>query len=225
MSPPRAASRSALPALTAAVAVLALAVLTILVVRAGGPFSPDRAVLEWATAHRPDAARQPAVVVTHTGTGPVPYAMVLAAGYWAGRATARPAAWAAGFLAALLAGQLLRFLLMAAVARPRPPEALWAVHASHWSFPSGHTATAATAAGLVLAALLIHGGGRAPAAGRAAALLVPWAVAVGASRVYLGVHWVTDVLGGWLFATAWLAVLALWWQRRRPGGPLDPRAG
>lgn len=60
-------------------------------------------------------------------------------------------------------------------------------------------------AGLLIAALLLRG----PRVPRLAAVLIcVWGVAVGLTRVHLGVHWFSDVLGGWLFATAWLALAA-----------------
>jgi undecaprenyl-diphosphatase len=46
------------------------------------------------------------------------------------------------------------------------------------------------------------GGGRAGVVGLAVVLIA----AIGLSRIYLGVHWITDVLTGWLLGGAWLAV-------------------
>ncbi|MGW7103410.1 phosphatase PAP2 family protein [Streptomyces sp. NPDC054838] len=115
------------------------------------------------------------------------------------------------------AGQGLRYAATALIARPRPPAADWATAATGWSFPSGHTTTAAMTAGLLVAALCLRG----PRVPRTSvALIAFWGAAVGLTRVFLGVHWFTDVLGGWLFAAAWLALLAsacLWVTRdRRP---------
>lgn len=66
-------------------------------------------------------------------------------------------------------------------------------------------------AGLLIAALLLRDA-RPPRT--AVVLIALWGAAVGLTRVYLGVHWFSDVIGGWLFATAWLALLACAYLRR-----------
>ena len=74
------------------------------------------------------------------------------------------------------------------------------------SFPSGHAMTSAAAYG----ALLVLVWPRLPSARRPVAVTAAVAVvvAIGATRVALGVHWPTDVLGGWAFGVAWLAASA-----------------
>lgn len=81
-------------------------------------------------------------------------------------------------------------------------------------------------AGLLVAALLLRADRRPPRT--AVALILLWGAAVGLTRVYLGVHWFTDVIGGWLFATAWLSLLACAYLRRtgdRPTGDPHPADG
>lgn len=91
------------------------------------------------------------------------------------------------------------------VHRPRPPRADWLMHAGGWAFPSGHT-TQATAAWGILCVLACAGRPVRTQAwlASAAALIV---VLVAASRVYLGVHWLSDVLGGMSLG---VAILSLW---------------
>ncbi|MHB9857232.1 phosphatase PAP2 family protein [Streptomyces sp. YIM S03343] len=190
----------------------AFAVLTMVVVGGdGAPLFVDNGLLSWSVAHRPDAAVALARGVTATGTGLVPYTLVVLAALLVGR-TARGRLTAALLgLGCLLAGQLARGVTMALVARPRPPHTDWETHASAWAFPSGHATTSAMTAGLLILALRLRG----PRGARVLCGVAGcWALLVGLSRVYLGVHWFTDVLGGWLFATGWLglclAVAARW---------------
>jgi membrane-associated phospholipid phosphatase len=107
--------------------------------------------------------------------------------------------WQAGFepFLAVAAGMTARRKLSAIVARQRPPAAIWLAEPEGFSMPSKHTALAALTAGACAISL-----GAGPRTSHAAALLV--AAGVGASRVYLGVHWPTDVLAGWLFSAGWL---------------------
>jgi undecaprenyl-diphosphatase len=86
--------------------------------------------------------------------------------------------------------------------RPRPSGALVAV--SGFSFPSGHAtnSVAFVAVGVALAYCVLRGSGR--AALIVAAIVV--AAAIGLSRVYLRVHYLSDVLGGWGLGAAVFAV-------------------
>ncbi|MGW1771164.1 phosphatase PAP2 family protein [Streptomyces sp. NPDC002104] len=189
--------------------------LTLWVLRASGrPLPADAGLHRWSVAHRPAVAEALARALTDTGTGLIPYLLLLLAGLYAGRTTGQRAFAAAGLLLCLGAGQALRYAAMASIARPRPPVGDWAAHASRWSFPSGHATTAALTAGLLVAALVLRG----PRAPRAAVLVIGlWGAAVGLTRVYLGVHWFSDVIGGWLFAAVWLSVLACAFGCRVPG--------
>ncbi|MGC5345476.1 phosphatase PAP2 family protein [Streptomyces sp. DT171] len=86
--------------------------------------------------------------------------------------------------------------------RPRWPDPVDSAH--YAAFPSGHAMTAAVSCGLLLWLLRRHA--VTPPVWRAAAVAAAVSVAgVGATRVYLGVHWMSDVLGGWLLGAALVA--------------------
>ncbi|GAA2725242.1 MULTISPECIES: phosphatase PAP2 family protein [Streptomyces] len=213
-------------AVTGLVALAAFAVLAALVVvRGGAPWPVDTWVLGWAVEHRPGPAVTFARRLTDTGTGAVPYLLAVLAGLLAGRTARQRLLYAAWCLLFLGAGQGLRRAVLYAVERARPPARDWATHASDWSFPSGHATTAALTAALLVAVALL----RAPRARWPLAVLAGcWGAAVGLTRAYLGVHWISDVVGGWLFAVAWCGAgvwaAARWLpvparpQRRRPAG-------
>ncbi|MDX3435777.1 phosphatase PAP2 family protein [Streptomyces stelliscabiei] len=185
-------------------AYVAFGILTMVVIgRDGAPLWADDGFLAWSLGHRPDVAGALARGVTDTGSGAVPYVLAALAGIVAGR-TLRQRIWAAALsLACLGIGQAMRYGVMTLVQRPRPTHAGWAASAGGWAFPSGHTTTAAITAGLLVIAVSLRG----PRGATSLRVVIGcWGVLVGLSRVYLGVHWFTDVIGGWLFATGWLGV-------------------
>jgi undecaprenyl-diphosphatase len=129
----------------------------------------------------------------------------LAAGLWDWWRRRRPDGLL--FLVAVIAGQnLIANAVKLVVARERPPlEALAAE--SGYSFPSGHTAAAA-ATWAAVALLLARGRSfRARTVLAAGAALI--CATVASSRVLLGVHWFTDVVGGAALGYVWFGVCAL----------------
>ncbi|MEU1087755.1 phosphatase PAP2 family protein [Streptomyces sp. NPDC005892] len=209
----------------AALGAAAFALLTALIaLRHGAPYPFDESLHRWSAAHRPPVAVTLARGITATGSGPTPYLCAAAAGLVAGRGVRGRLLTAVATTGFLLLAQGVRLAVMYPLARPRPPAVDWATHASGYSFPSGHATTSALTAGLL-----------AWAAWRAAApavtricwcLLAAWAVTVGLTRVYLGVHWFTDVVGGWLLAATCLtvtsALLGRFHREGRPGRPHTP---
>lgn len=105
--------------------------------------------------------------------------------------------------------QLSMLAVKAATDRPRPNLDPAVPLPGSSAFPSGH-ATGAVAV-LCLTALLLAPPRRRVQAAWAAGVL---AAAVGASRVLLGVHWPSDVVAGWAFGLAWLALCLLLRRRR-----------
>jgi undecaprenyl-diphosphatase len=184
----------------------------------GRPLDWDLTLHAAAHGHRTRGLTTAAVLVT-TSAQPLAYPLAAVGGLLA----LRPRQWWLGALvgAAILgAGQLVRLGLLVAIGRSRPPVADWASSASGFALPSGHTTTATLGAGLLCLGLaqVLRGSRRVTAV----VLAVAWAVAVGATRVYLGVHWPSDVLAGWLLG-ALLTVLAA--GILTAAGTLRPPAG
>lgn len=115
------------------------------------------------------------------------------------------------FLVSVTGAVLLNVALKLIFARARPHVIPWLWEEGDASFPSGHSSMAAALAVTVTALLW-----RTPYRWPSAILGVLYAVVMGVSRVYLGVHFPTDVLAGWALGLAWAGGVAmLLWRRLR----------
>ncbi len=172
------------------------------------------AMLDHPVAHFVASRRVPALtsvmVVTGIAGGPAAMALLGLAVGMILSVTRR--SWMPVLVLAVTAAGVtgLAFVFKTVLGLPRPPSAQAVAHADGYGFPSGHAAAAAAVCGV--AAWLIASRRRSWAVRLAA-----WAGAamiaafVGISRIYLGVHWTTDVLGGWSFGILWMGVVISGW--------------
>lgn len=155
--------------------------------------------------------------VTTLGTAPVIFVVALVVGVFLLRRKRR--ADLALLVGAVVGAALLSPWTKHLIHRARPT-AFFRTAASGYSFPSGHTLNA-TCLALALAFILWRTPWRPAAKIAGSAALALYAGCVGASRVILGVHYLTDVLGGFLLGAAWVALLIALalagerWQRTR----------
>jgi undecaprenyl-diphosphatase len=135
---------------------------------------------------------------------------------------ARRRALAIAWLVATSSGGLLNRVLKSIFERTRPVHDHGLTLETSWSFPSGHASGAMLIYGLLAYVLVLHArpAWRAPIAAAAVLLIV----FVGASRIILQVHYLSDVLAGYLSAAAWVALWigaleALRWRQVRAAAP------
>lgn len=184
-----------MPAALAALAALWLAMLL-----AGGT-APDRALLVAGYAGGEPWLVAAAQAVTWFGDWRVLVPAIALGALWlAWRGRRRDALL---FAAITLSGRLLVTLQKVLVARLRPDANEHLVTVTNLSFPSGHAANSMLVwLGL---ALLLPRDARSRTIAICAALALT--LVVGLSRVLLGVHWPSDVLGGWSFGLFWTLLL------------------
>lgn len=173
-----------------------------------GPASWDQPILNWMIGHRTPELNQAVTWFTNLGSTPgmVSIALIsVALLMWRSRSW-----WPLALVAVAAAGSLtLTSVLKTAVGRTRPPrsEAVPPFESSA-SFPSGHTLNAAAIIAVIayLIVLQLHS-----TLARVATItgLSLFIVLMGVSRVYLGLHWFTDVLAGWMIGLGWASLVML----------------
>ncbi len=180
----------------------------------------DVAVLRWVGAIRSSTLTDGMLVATFLGSGivEVPVALGAVALLWvrAGRRSAM------ALLFAGVSGELVYAGAKAAFQRPRPDIIEKLSSAGWYSYPSGHAMLAPILWSLMLVLLA-----RSMPAGRRWPLLmlaVAMPIAIAASRVYLGVHYPSDVLGALALGVAWL-LFWLDWSRLPSTIRPSPQAG
>ncbi|HUP88220.1 MAG TPA: phosphatase PAP2 family protein, partial [Longimicrobiales bacterium] len=165
----------------------------------------DEAVLRWLYAHRSPTLDTVMLEITMLGEGPVQLLVVLVAALILYQLRKR--ASVATLLVGLVGGTILNALLKTTFARPRPMVVVALARVHTTSFPSGHAMSS-----LVTYGAIAYVTGRLVPEPRLrrttwilAAILV---LAIGISRMYLGVHYPSDVIAGYIAGLAWLAFLS-----------------
>ncbi|QJY47643.1 phosphatase PAP2 family protein [Pseudonocardia broussonetiae] len=178
-----------------------------------GPARFDARLLGEAVETRTGGLNTAAVTLTTVGNTFAMAVLATLTGIWCWTRGRRSDAV---FVVTAMAGAVLLFRgVKVLVDRPRPPAVTQVVRETNESLPSGH----ATMSTVVIGSLVVLAWAGRSALARVAmvAAAALWVGAVGATRVYLGVHWFSDVVSGWLLGAAWLvACVAVWrWWRRR----------
>ena len=172
-----------------------------------GPF--DEPIRNWVLAHQIPAVTDAFLVITRVASPSViiPGTAALAAWLWWKRGLA-----IAGAVVMSPAVALAIFSVVKRIYRRKRPAGGARLHELTYAFPSGHAAAAAAVFGTASYVLWredLLPRGAAEAFAGAGTLLV------GASRVYLDVHWTTDVLGGWAVGSLVAALSAAVYERVR----------
>jgi membrane-associated phospholipid phosphatase len=174
----------------------------------GGPALADSALLSESIEVRSGGLTQLAVFVTTIGNTTSMAVLAVAVAGWCWYRGRRADAVLA--IVAMAGSAALFNVLKDLFGRPRPPIADRLVNVGNESLPSGHATMSIVVIGTIV--VLAWTGRSVMTRAVLVVAAVVWVGAVGATRVYLGVHWFSDVVAGWLVGAAWLALCVAVWN-------------
>ena len=213
--PPQPGPRHSRVAVLAA-ALVALAVAALWAAFSGvGPARFDNAALAESIEERSPGITRLAVVVTTLGSTAAMALLAVAVGAWCWGVGRRADAVLA--VGAMAGASLVFTVLKNVLDRNRPPVPDRLVSVTNESLPSGHATMSFVVVGTIV--VLAWAGRSTLARVLLVVAAAAWVGAVGATRVYLGVHWFSDVLAGWAVGAAWLALCVTAWLRWRARVP------
>jgi undecaprenyl-diphosphatase len=174
----------------------------------------DAAAAAWVHSHTTASGVRFFTIITHLGSAPAVWTIAAIGVPVLRRRRVVLTAWAAAFVGAAILEKVLKQVIQ----RPRPPADISHVDSESYSFPSGHALK-----GLVCYAILAY------VIGRLADLEGPRRIAVyvaagaliaviGWSRVYLGAHYPSDVVAGFVVAIAWVSICLVGVRLAAPRG-------
>jgi membrane-associated phospholipid phosphatase len=185
------------------IALLALAVLVGTLVTArgiGSDLHVERRLAVWLAVHRGYDGERVAAAVTQLGGGAV-LVLVAAVATWALWRSSRQLVLLPAI--ALAGSQVIAQTAKRIVDRARPPVTLRAITETGYSFPSGHATAAGAVYTAVALAALTETTQRRWVRVSVAVVAIIVAIIVAATRVVLGVHWLSDVVAGLALGAAW----------------------
>ncbi|MDM1756131.1 MULTISPECIES: phosphatase PAP2 family protein [Acinetobacter] len=160
----------------------------------------DQSILHWISLHRTDFFDHVSITLSYIGGLPV---MLLLCGICClQQAYLKKYANVILISVSLLGASGIGWILKACIHRPRPEAVYQMVQTYGASFPSAHSIYAAVIACLIIFIFFRH---------TQAKLLMSfaylWCLSMGISRVYVGAHFLTDVLAGWSIGLLWVSLI------------------
>lgn len=163
----------------------------------------DVTILEWFHSNRTEIGMRMFEAISFLGSPPVLSILGVALAVY----FIRQHAWVflTSWIAALVGAGVLDWLLKAAIQRPRPVYAIAILHGHSFSFPSGHALASLVAFGMTAYFVIILWVKEASSRTTVICLAAMLIFAIGVSRLYLGVHYFTDVIAGYAAGAVWLS--------------------